>query len=515
MNFMKDMKDSLKDKASGMGKPKAAQGFHGVQDGQAFQNGVEMGSWGVTLNQIIDLQNQIEKDWPSGKYSLTFTVNDVVDKYVKPMTKGKGVGYALLKNQKKTVKISVLVEISWVARFAQLVQTLKELNLDGEEGLWVRPLSWDLFQMWSKDHQPADDWAIDFCSKKDENLHLIETVPTIKQIVFVHTEGQTEIQSLGFLYTYCAAMQTGKSIRNGGLPRVMREAMAMVNSEASQCRDPKTNRDLKRNIVQQFGSFSSFDAAVKRTIQDELELVYNRMHQVVRGQQYGPTFWGMEAEQLKQLWSELQRRPDYNKPRTWTMRDVVDKVVKPQTQGQGLGLALLLNQNSPKQAKTLISHAWDETFDEFCTVVCQREHRGPIWICAFALYQCGANPSIMDQLGPDVKEGPFSLVLQQAEEMLVVHTAACDIYSRLWCVFEFYEAIALKVPKIMAGDAKVIQKQLASKVSTRTATCGPPSQTMSDDTRSIRGIIEVSMSFQTLDDAIATGRKKAMQAGWS
>ena len=52
-----------------------------------------------------------------------------------------------------------------------------------------------------------------------------------------------------------------------------------------------------------------------------------------------------------------------------TMRRVVDEVVIPFTKGTEMSFALLLNHARPVQAKVMVSHAWDEEFDQFLACV--------------------------------------------------------------------------------------------------------------------------------------------------
>mmetsp|Transcript_60916 Transcript_60916/g.178072 ORF Transcript_60916/g.178072 Transcript_60916/m.178072 type:complete len:112 (+) Transcript_60916:1-336(+) len=72
--------------------------------------------------------------------------------------------------------------------------------------------------------------------------------------------------------------------------------------------------------------------------------------------------------------------------------------------------------------------------------------------------------------------------------MIAIHTAKCDLYSRLWCAFEFVEAVETDVQIIFAGEEAVIRHQ--GRVDCRAATCGAPNPFMVEDTRKIRRIIE-------------------------
>ena len=138
------------------------------------------------------------------------------------------------------------------------------------------------------------------------------------------------------------------------------------------------------------------------------------------------------------------------------MRDVVNRAVKPRTRGTGVGLALLLNAKKPLRAKVMVSHAWDETYYEFVKALVDSGNTGPFWVCALSIYQNEDLPgvTISDQLGPDPHYGPFATVLRQAELMIAIVTNACNIYSRMWCVFEMYIALNLKIEVRVATYAE-------------------------------------------------------------
>ena len=54
-------------------------------------------------------------------------------------------------------------------------------------------------------------------------------------------------------------------------------------------------------------------------------------------------------------------------------------------------------------------------------------------------------PTIAQQLGPDPSHGPFATVLRAADVMPAVITSSCDIYTRLWRVYEMFFVIQLGV----------------------------------------------------------------------
>ena len=72
----------------------------------ATQNGYGPEMWGLTLHQIKHIC-----EYPDIKSDTT--MRQVVDLAVKPLTKGLGIGYALLINQHKPLRAKVMVSVSY------------------------------------------------------------------------------------------------------------------------------------------------------------------------------------------------------------------------------------------------------------------------------------------------------------------------------------------------------------------------------------------------------------------
>jgi len=172
---------------------------------------------------------------------------------------------------------------------------------------------------------------------------------------------------------------------------------------------------------------------------------------------WGPQYWSITIEQLQILRKHpLFYRTDENGYYNFTMRDFVKLEIIPITHNLGMGYALFLNQMSgPKHARTIVSHSWDEPIAEFIDAIENSGTDGPYWICAFALYQNTTDdnshgPTIDEQLGPDLTHGPISTVQRSGiESMITILNGRCDIYKRLWCVYEMYMARKLGVNVIL------------------------------------------------------------------
>eukprot|EP01038_Epipyxis_sp_PR26KG_P012640 gene12640-16948_t len=226
---------------------------------------------------------------------------------------------------------------------------------------------------------------------------------------------------------------------------------------------------------------------------------------------YGPEMWGITRNQLSDILKDERFSGDMS------MYDVVKSIVIPDTKGKGLGYALLKNREKPLRVRVMISHAWTESYSQFVSAICESEIEGPYWICAFAIYQPEDIPevSIAKQLGTDPMRGPFATVLNQKETelMLAVITQQCDIYTRLWCVFEIFVAIQINLPVHVATFAEntgyggsdqlyhnaIVESSLIA-VDSRKARCGNPAKPPNMDELTIRSVIEsIDGGYNTID----------------
>jgi len=140
--------------------------------------------------------------------------------------------------------------------------------------------------------------------------------------------------------------------------------------------------------------------------------------------------WGALLEDLKWVQRHKQKLP------SMTMRDVVETIIKPETAGHKIGLGLQRNFKSPLRARVVVSHCWDEDYDQFVQALEDTGLDGPFWICSFALYQhFDHHMPFEKQFGKDPFSGPYRDVLAQAERLVVVVTGkqAANPLERLFC----------------------------------------------------------------------------------
>ena len=72
------------------------------------QKGYGPEQWGIKLEQIEHLY----KNHPYSRANPDLSMRDFVNNVIIPITKGQGVGYALLVNQKKPLQAKVMVSVS-------------------------------------------------------------------------------------------------------------------------------------------------------------------------------------------------------------------------------------------------------------------------------------------------------------------------------------------------------------------------------------------------------------------
>jgi hypothetical protein len=188
---------------------------------------------------------------------------------------------------------------------------------------------------------------------------------------------------------------------------------------------------------------------------------------------FGPENWGITLGQMKALTTRPGFTPDM------TVRKLVETIVKPMTLACGTGLALRLNPGGLRTTK-MVSHFWDENYLQFLASL-QSTGAGDtdaFWVCAFSIFQYdeaamdkrgirhNVGPTIGEQLGEDVNQGPFAAVIEQATDMYCVFTPggfyhrdakagalgeggagkvneylSGNLYTRSWCVLEMLHAM--------------------------------------------------------------------------
>merc|ERR1712008_2696 len=125
----------------------------------------------------------------------------------------------------------------------------------------------------------------------------------------------------------------------------------------------------------------------------------------------------------------------------------------------------------------------------------------------------------------------MTAALQQATALLCVLTADCNVYARLWCLYEMHEASRMRLDIRVAQRRRawgladeVLLALCADPVDSRSARCGPPGSAIGDDEKALRAHIEGSEGdFDNLDrvvdevrlSALLNARDQLLGGGWN
>lgn len=256
------------------------------------------------------------------------------------------------------------------------------------------------------------------------------------------------------------------------------------------------------------------------------------------------THWGITLQQIEELLqsSGFLLFLDGDDRQRVTEGDIsvyefVTHFVKPLTAGEGMGYALLVNEEQPLEVQVLVSHTWQEGILEFYhSLQTTVGYTTPLFVCFLSIYQnddASAGVTIAQQLGNDPTLGPFAEVLNNFKDkrelrvkgtdikevlkfdreyatkngyrskpllscgfMVVVPTRHCNLYTRMWCCLELFTAANEGVPIFIS---KLKTGILDRKVSSRKAKCGPPGTEMNSDEISIRAAIEKGVGYDFVD----------------
>merc|ERR1719265_2829627 len=263
-----------------------------------------------------------------------------------------------------------------------------------------------------------------------------------------------------------------------------------------------------------------------------------------------PENWAIRFSQFRRLVAHMKGDAVYagirSKKGFVNLHDLNEHALIPWTAESRCSVALLLNpQGLP--AEFMLSHAWGEDIDELeqalelCIAQRCDEFKDPgIWICWLTLYQAKATFSNAPgpALGDQIDAQPFEHVIGSASlrAMIAAHTTREDMYTRLWCPKELFEATQRHKPIWMASsrayrdammesfkywrdmadsDERAVllwarsgagsgTKRISLAIDTQKATCSSP-----DDERRIRAEIERSEGrYEALNDLILSLRKK-------
>merc|ERR1719265_232771 len=189
-----------------------------------------------------------------------------------------------------------------------------------------------------------------------------------------------------------------------------------------------------------------------------------------------PERWAIRFSQFRRLTAHMRADPMYmyikERKGFVNLYDLNQHALMPWTTESQCSIALLLNpQGLP--AEFMLSHAWGEDIDELEQALelcidhrCSENVDPAIWICWLALYQ--ANAAFSNAAGPAVREQietqPFEHVIgsESLRAMIAAHTTREDMYTRLWCPKELFEATRRQKPIWMASSRSYLEAMMAT-----------------------------------------------------
>jgi hypothetical protein len=318
--------------------------------------------------------------------------------------------------------------------------------------------------------------------------------------------------------THEASAASGFAVacRDGDAPYAADGAATL--SSQSPCRSGPPPAPLEIEVVNRLSAENLAKHTLATTYDPRTALTVEELPcscSAVKQRGCGPELWGITLEQLKDLARHMRFQSGM------TTRDVVDNIIKVETAGTGAGYALLRNSARPLRAKVMVSHAWDEDYEDFLLLLETSGYQGPFWVSATAIYQPEDNPDLTleKQLGVEAG-GPLVLILKQADLVLCVMTRKGNIFERLWCLFEMFTAVQLEVQLQVACTKKRGRDKpddpfpsfCLAPVSARTARCGPLGCPPNADEEAIRGALEAFPgSFAAVDRAVEEIRLGALR----
>merc|ERR1740129_1170901 len=80
--------------------------------------------WGITVNQCAELLEQLKKLVEKGEWDPEGNVYELVERYVKPRTASKGVGYALLHRKQHQRSVNVMISHAWGENAMDFLETI-------------------------------------------------------------------------------------------------------------------------------------------------------------------------------------------------------------------------------------------------------------------------------------------------------------------------------------------------------------------------------------------------------
>lgn len=218
------------------------------------QEGYESEFWGITLEQIQEIKDH-------KRYKKSMSVQDVVEKIVKPQTKGKDVGYALMKNQKNPQKARVMVCHSWQDNFNEFCSVLEKKQEEGPFWIYAFATNFNKGSSNNDEYHPATH-------------ALLNALKHCEHVLTVTTDSVDTYSRLWCLYELYLATSLGLPIvyASSSDKDVFSSHEKPIRSLDALCSDQKDKQMIHSEIIKAGGFFLIDDiviwAQIKALIHD-------------------------------------------------------------------------------------------------------------------------------------------------------------------------------------------------------------------------------------------------------
>lgn len=196
-----------------------------------------------------------------------------------------------------------------------------------------------------------------------------------------------------------------------------------------------------------------------------------------------PALWGITLPEVKDFREWVRGHPVFKKAKQagkrMSVREMVDTVLKasgpldngyPETFATSTRRSVALNKNSPRPIRWLVSHCWEEDFEQFFEDLISLlgdkmkvSNDEGIFVCFLCMFQ-GDDEDIEMQVtqgSENIFKGCFAEILQSVKAakgaLCVVpnenlRAKGQGIYSRLWCGWEAAQAKKNRVHILLHPD---------------------------------------------------------------
>lgn len=208
-----------------------------------LQRGVPPERWGISLDQLCEIENEKH-------FAAEHTTREVVQHVIWPMTIGKGIGYALLRNSASPLQAAILVSHAWDDAFTDL---LSALSVSEHQGImWVASTAL---------YQSEEAISQILC---DPSALLNPVLRSADCMLCVLSTNIDVYERLWCLYEMAAAIDLGLEVNTTQKPKG-RSAWCLDEAFLTACAKPVDSRSARCGPAS--ASFSRDEQALRRQVE--------------------------------------------------------------------------------------------------------------------------------------------------------------------------------------------------------------------------------------------------------